>query len=198
MILPLEPEAMSSGEELPRAWWEQALRLVLGFGLIFAVVSVAGLCFRDTLSTLGRSFVDRFGLGGIVVGTFLADGLHFPVPPQFYMWTGIAGGQARALVLAGALLGSELGGLAAFSLARRAGRLESFAARMAGPQRLLSRYVGRRGYPGLALVAILPFSYCLLCMTAGALRMPYRAFGVIAAMRVPRILLSYALIALAW
>jgi membrane protein YqaA with SNARE-associated domain len=174
------------------------LRLCGGFVVLFLLLTVAGWAFRDPLSTFGEWFVERFGMGGIVFGSFLADGFHFPVPPQFYMWTGIAGGQGEAPVIASVLVGSELGGLAAFVLARMAGRSRFLDARIGGARKLLTKYVERLGYRGLVVAALLPVSYCLLCMAAGAMRLPYRAYAVLAAMRVPRIILSYAIIIVAW
>lgn len=174
------------------------LRLFAAFAGLFVVLSLAGWAFRTPLSSFGGGFVERFGLYGIVLGSFLADSFHFPIPPQFYLWTGIVGGQSRAVVVAAVLVGSELGGLAAFSLARMAGRSHFFDARIARARRLVKGYFERLGYRGLALVALLPVSYCLLSMAAGATRLPYRAYAVLAAMRVPRILFSYVVIVLAW
>jgi membrane protein YqaA with SNARE-associated domain len=165
---------------------------------LVVLVAVIGWAFRDELAHFGGWFVGRFGLAGMVVGSFLADGLHFPLPPQFYLLTGIAGGYTNAMVIACVLIGSELGGLAAFAIARLAGRSTFLDARLATPKRLLTKLIERQGYVGLVIAMLLPISYCLLCMAGGVMRLPYKAYAVLAAMRVPRILLSYALIMLAW
>lgn len=174
------------------------LRFLGSLAALVAIVSFFGWRFRDQLAQFGTWFVGRFGLAGMVVGSFLADGIHFPLPPQFYLLTGIAGGYTKPIVIACVLIGSELGGLAAFAVARLAGRSAFLDARVATPKRLLAQLIERQGYFGLVIAMLLPVSYCLLCMAGGVMRLPYKAYGVLALMRVPRILLSYLVIALAW
>jgi membrane protein YqaA with SNARE-associated domain len=184
--------------DLPHETLVAVLRVAAGFAMFAALVTVLGWALREQMSSFGEWFVGRFGALGIVAGTFLADGLHVPLPPQFYMLTGLAGGHAAAHVDAYVLVGSELGDLAAFAGARVIGRSELVRTRVERPRRLLARLVERRGYVGLAVATLLPISFSLLCMASGAMRLPFKAYGVLAAMRVPRILLSYAVIALAW
>lgn len=174
------------------------LRLVAGFVALVVLVSVVGWAFRDELESFGTWFVARFGVSGMIAGAFLADSIHFPIPPQFYLLTGIAGGHRVVIVLVAVLVGSELGGLAAFTLARFVGRAPVVARRLSKARGLLERQIERRGYLGLAAATLLPISFSLLCMASGAMRLPYRAYGVLALMRVPRILLSYVVILVAW
>lgn len=178
--------------------WGAIARLVASCAVLVVVVSVIAWAFRAPLERFGHLFIDRFGVAGMVGGAFLADGIHFPVPPQFYLLTGIAAGHGPVGVVLAVLVGSVLGGLVAFVLGRVASRSAFVARRIEGPGRLLRGLVERRGYLGLAFAMLLPVSYCLLCVAGGAMKLPYRAYGVLALMRVPRILLSYAVIAVAW
>lgn len=174
------------------------LRLVLGFAALVAIVSVLGWRYKHELSAFGGWFVQRFGVLGMVSGAFLADSCHFPIPPQFYLLTGIAGGHQVSVVVLAVLLGSELGGFTAFALARTLGGSRFIAPRLAGARELMTKMIARRGALGLAVATLLPVSYSLLCMAGGAMRLPYRAYGILAVMRVPRIILSYVAIMLVW
>jgi membrane protein YqaA with SNARE-associated domain len=174
------------------------LRVLASFAILVAVVTFLAWAFRPELSRFGDWFVSRFGVTGMVVGSFLADGVHFPLPPQFYLLTGIAGGYTGTVALFAVLLGSELGGFAAFALARLAGKSAVLRKRVEAPRRLLTRLIERQGYLGLATATLLPVSYSLLFLASGVMRLPYKAYAVLAVMRVPRILLSYAVIMLAW
>lgn len=181
--------------------WETALailRLLVSFAVFVGLISFVGWAFRDPLSSFGHWFVDRFGVVGMASGAFLADSCHFPIPPQFYLLTGIAGGHDVPAVVLAVLIGSEIGGLTAFALARSVGGSPMIARRLKTSRELLTRLVARQGALGLALATLLPVSYSLLCMAGGAMRLPYRAYGVFAVMRVPRILLSYLAIVLVW
>ncbi len=174
------------------------LRVAASFALLVLIVTFVGWTLRDELTRFGAWFVARFGFVGMAAGAFAADCIHFPIPPQFYLLTGIAGGHPVTIVLLAVLVGSELGGLTAFALARALGRAPSVARRLASTRQLLTRAIDRQGYVGLAAATLLPISFSILCMATGAMRLPYRAFGVLAVMRVPRILLSYAVIVVAW
>lgn len=174
------------------------LRLVVSFAALVAIVSVLGWAYRGELSAFGEWFVRRFGVLGMVSGAFLADSCHFPIPPQFYLLTGIAGGHQVSVVVLAVLVGSELGGFTAFALARSLGGSRFIAPRLAGARELLMKMMERRGSLGLAIATLLPVSFSLLCMAGGAMRLPYRAYGILAVMRVPRIILSYVAIMLVW
>ena len=68
------------------------VRLFVGFAALIGIVAVIGWKWRAELEHFGQWFVARFGAAGMAGGAFLADGLHFPLPPQFYLLTGMAGG----------------------------------------------------------------------------------------------------------
>jgi membrane protein YqaA with SNARE-associated domain len=175
------------------------LRLAAGLTVLGVVVGIVGWTHRSELSAFSSWFIGHFGVGGMIVGSFLADGMHFPVPPQFYMLTGIASGRAHAVVFASVLIGSELGGAFAFAAARwlvaRSALLRRWLHR---PRELLGNLVLRSGYVGLLVATLLPISFSALCMASGALGLPYRAYAILGGMRVPRLVLSWVLIVAAW
>jgi membrane protein YqaA with SNARE-associated domain len=193
--------AVAMRVEVPSTRGETILavvRIFVSLAILVAIVTLVGWLYRAELTHFGAWFVGRFGVVGMIGGAFLADGFHLPLPPQFYLLTGIAGAYPHAIVVSAVLLGSELGGLTAFALARFAGGASFVDARIAKPRALLRGMIAKRGYFGLALATLLPISYSLLCIATGAMRLPYRAYAVLAVMRVPRILLSYVVIVLAW
>jgi membrane protein YqaA with SNARE-associated domain len=161
---------------------------VAGFAFLAVLVGALGYGFRDELSWFGAWFVSRFGLAGIIAGAFLADGLRFPLPPQFYLLTGIAGGNGRGIVLASVLIGCELGGFFAYGMSRWiAKRSHLLNARLARSRELVSQLMERHHHLGLVVAALLPISYWALCVVAGAMRLSYSQYLVLAFMRIPRI-----------
>jgi membrane protein YqaA with SNARE-associated domain len=174
------------------------VRLVLGFVLFLGAIAIAGYAFRAPLEHFGKWFVDRLGTIGMAAGAFLADGCHFPLPPQFFLFTGIAGGTSSIVAFVSVSIGSILGGLAAFAVARRVARWRFVADRIASPRLLVERMMARWGLWGLALATLFPISYWVLCTLAGAMRLPWRAYAVLGLMRIPRLLLSYVVIVAAW
>lgn len=174
------------------------VRLLVGLAALLGVVALLGWAFRSELEHFGRWFVARFGVVGMACGSFLADGLHFPLPPQFYLLTGIAGGVGTPAALGSVILGSVLGGATAFGLARRAARIPFLERRFATTRVLVEKLMSHHGLWGLVIAGMLPVSYFVLCVLGGMMRLRYREFGVLALMRIPRIVLSWALIVLAW
>lgn len=174
------------------------LRLVVALGLLIGFVSLVGWRYRDELGRFGTWFVARWGVGGLIVGAALADGIHFPIPPQFYLLTGIAAGYSHLATFGSVMIGSEIGTFIAFQLGRVFARSTFVAKRIAKPRALLERFIHRYGYLGLATVTLLPISWCVMAATVGAMKLPYRTLFVIGAMRVPKLLVAYVFLVWAW
>ena len=54
------------------------------------------------------------------------------------------------------------------------------------------------GYYAVAIGAMSPIPFSLLCYVAGLYKVPYRIYALLVLMRVPRLLVFYALIRLGW
>ena len=174
------------------------VRLVIGLAGLLAIVALIGWRWRAELEHFGKWFVERFGAAGMAGGAFLADGLHFPLPPQFYLLTGIAGGYGTLPALAAVLVGSIAGGFVAFAAARRVAGVPFFEKRFSTTRHVIRRLLHARGRWGLVIAGMLPVSYFVLCVLGGMMGLRYRDYAIIGLMRIPRLVLSFALIVLAW
>jgi membrane protein YqaA with SNARE-associated domain len=178
----------------------RGLLLRVGGGLLgfFLGVLVLARLFREPLRALGETFVHRFGLPGIFLGTFVADAFTFPIPPQFYLLTVITSGRAPAAPVLAVLLASVLAGLTGYLLA---GRLAGVGAFRRLLERTRERVEGifRRWGPWAILIAGLsPLPFSGLCYAAGFYRMSPRLFALFLALRVPRLLVYYAALRAGW
>ncbi|HET9933900.1 MAG TPA: VTT domain-containing protein [Polyangiaceae bacterium] len=174
------------------------VRMVVGLAALLVGVAVLSALFRSELEALGHVFVDRFGLWGMVIGSLVADGFHFLLPPQFYMLMGISSGVPARATLTAVCFGSFVGGWTAYFLATRIGRFEVLERRLAEPRRLLESALDRYGNFALVLVGFLPITYAALCYLAGLGRVSKRGFLIIALVRVPRLVAYYYLVRLGW
>lgn len=174
------------------------LRFALGLALLFAFVVVLGRTFRPELESIGQSFVARFGLLGMGLGTFIADGFHVPIPPQFYMLLGITSGVPAAHTLAVVGAGSFVGGWVGFLLSRRLLKFQAVAKFFERPRQLAETMLARYGAWSLVFVSILPVAYSVLCYLSGLSGFKNRAFLVIALFRMPRLVAYYYLVELGW
>ena len=190
-----EPE-----EHLPQAepLWPLLLKVVLGVGAFLGVVALASAYLRPQLEAVSHGFLGRFGLLGAFLGAFLADAIHFPVPPQFYMLAVVTAGVPQAPALVAISAGSILGGARA---RRRAGRRprRRFARRwFLHTEERIHGLFRRYGYWAVVVASAGPLAFSMLCNTAGFYRMKYRFLALFLILRVPRLLFFYALIRLGW
>src|SRR5688500_14238206 len=75
------------------------LRWMAGIAVVFVGMIALASSFREPLERIGRAFVERFGYPGMALGTLIADGFHFPIPPQFYMLMAVTSDASRPIAL---------------------------------------------------------------------------------------------------
>lgn len=175
------------------------MRFVLGLSVLVGLVVALVRFARPELEQLGTWFVERFGAVGVALGTLIADGFHFPIPPQFYMLLSIAAGAPAALTLGATMIGSLIGGTLGFALARRLGSVPSVA-------RFIERLSGRIGqklghdyaYRSVLFLSITPMAFSVLCYLAGLYRMRRGPFFLLLALRIPKLVLYYYLVRMGW
>ncbi|GEM_PF-654076 len=169
------------------------LRLVLStFGVLFGVGVLAwtlAYFFRETLLSLSAWFVDSFGGPGIAVGFFIPDAFTIPLPNDMFSFFGVMGGIGFLEVVFWGSLGSLLGGSTGWMIGRWCISdrpvLRRFIERKGGDE--IERQLQRHGAVFLAIAAITPLPYSVVCWAAGASKMPYRRFIAISLLRIPRV-----------
>jgi membrane protein YqaA with SNARE-associated domain len=175
------------------------VRVLLGFACLLVVVVLAVRALGPQLQATGRIFVDHFGLAGMALGAFLADGFHFPVPPQFYMLLSIAAGHAGVSTLAAVSVGSLCGGSCAYAIARRLARFPRLARWLArAGERVLAQFHGRNAYRSAVLISFTPIAFSMVCYVSGLYRLGIRPFLVVLFLRIPKLVLYYQLVKLGW
>lgn len=174
------------------------MRWVAGAVLLFGSVAALARWLRPELEAIGRSFVDTYGLPGMALGALVADAVHFPVPPQFYMLIAIASGTSPPATLAAVGTGSLVGGTLGFLIARRLGRWRLVTRLLASSARAVGRMGSDYGYRLVLGLSLTPIAFSVLCYLAGVYQVPKRLYALIALLRVPKLLLYYYLIRLGW
>jgi membrane protein YqaA with SNARE-associated domain len=191
--------ATPSAAESRRARAKLILRFVVGLAVLLGAVVLVVRALKPELESVGKWFVERYGLFGVAAGTFIADGFHFPVPPQFYMLLATAAQTKPAAVLAATSLGSVLGGATGYAVARKLGHtrvLSRWLERVGGGlgQRLGQRYP----YRSAVLASLSPIAFSVLCYLAGLFRVRSGPLLVLLALRLPKIALYYYLVRVGW
>ena len=158
-----------------------------GVLLIVAGTALLGLLMPNQVSWASRVFVETFGSWGVLVGVYLSDFLTVPIPPDAYLAAARIGGMPYPVVVAAGSVGSILGGLTGYVVARRFADSAWFVARsgdgVARAERLFDRYGGY----ALACAAVTPLPYSLLSYASGSLGLPVQRYLLISLLRVPRV-----------
>lgn len=187
----------------PRARLWLVVRFLLGLAGLVLLIALLVHVARPELEGLGAFFVERLGLFGVACGTFLADGFHFPIPPQFYMLLAIAAGAPALGTLAATICGSVLAGFSGFALAGRLGRipkLERLLRRAGGgAAHAVAQKLGHEyAYRSVIVVSLTPMAFSVLCYLAGLYQMRRGPFLLLVALRVPKLVLYYYLVKIGW
>lgn len=165
--------------------------------MLLCVGTLAHLA-RPQCEGIARGFVAAYGYWGMALGTMLADGFHFPIPPQFYMLLSIASGASALGSLFAIVLSSVVAGLTGYGLARFVSQNRWVAARTESSRRLLARALQRFGLRAAVVASILPIPYSVLCYLAGLSRLPAVFLLLVCACRVPKLILFYYLVGWGW
>ena len=171
---------------------------MVGLAAAAVLALLIGYWARPTAESIARLFVRQFGVWGMAGGTLLADGFHFPVPPQFYMLLAVASGTPTLSALAAISVASFAAGFVGYGVARQAARISWVAQKLEQPRRLLLAAFERYGFRAALVLSLLPVPYSVLCYLAGANRLPRSFLGLLATLRVPKLAAFYYLVQLGW
>jgi membrane protein YqaA with SNARE-associated domain len=188
------PAAPFTGRDL--IW--PVLRLIAGLVVMLLVVGTLAHWARPQCEALARGFVSSYGYWGMALGTLLADGFHFPIPPQFYMLLSIASRASIPASLVVIVAASLVAGVVGYGGARLVGKNAWVAARTERSRRLLERAVSRFGARAALIASLLPIPYSILCYLAGLNRMPLRFLLLLCLCRIPKLMAFYLLVYWGW
>lgn len=188
------PNDLASREARRGDVWKVGLQLVFGVALFCVAVFLGARHFRPELEGISRFLVVRFGAFGLFAGPFIADAFSFPAPPQLYLLAAITTHQpvvsTLALVSAGSVLGGNVGRWFGAVLGDR-----PFLTRVLGRTRhRVDAVFARYGYWAVAVGALMPLPYSMLCYLSGVYKMPRGLFALMSLLRVPRLMFFYVIL----
>jgi membrane protein YqaA with SNARE-associated domain len=175
-----------------------ALRVLGGLLLAAAAVTAVARVFHAQLELIGVLFVRHLGVGGMFLGTFVADTFSFPVPPQIYLLTLVTSGGPQLPGLAAICAATLVAGQCARRLAPILMRIGPLRRLVERSQPQIDKVFVRHGYRAMLIASLTPIPFSVLCYLSGIYRVPPGPFGMFLVLRVPRILIFYALIRLGW
>lgn len=145
----------------------------------------------------GRMLIERFGYFGIAAGIFAADGFTMPIPPDFYLFVGVSGGANPWIVIIAGSVASIAGGMVSYAIGLTFSR-SFFRKHFPNAQKEGTRLVNNLGVAAVILAALTPVPFSVICVIAGSARMKFSTFVLASLFRVPRMIIFFFLIDVAW
>lgn len=165
---------------------------------VFLGTVALGHLLQDELQGLSKWVVERIGMVGMTVGTWLADGFCFPIPPQAYMVMAEASGSSVPVAFAFIALGSLLGGASAYAVAPQLNRIRFVSQAIERSAPRLHRLSGDNWLRGVFIISLTPIAFSWLCYAAALYRVPRRAFLLLCVLRLPKLLLFQLIVSFGW
>lgn len=175
----------SSDVVSPRALLLQTIGMLLVLGVALALISTF---LKGPVEAWSRSFIGSVGAWGVGLGFFFPDAFTLPIPPDAFLLAGHAGKLPFWEIVWSASIGSIMGGLTGFLMIRaiadqpRAKRW--IQKKLQSGQKIMDQY----GRLALALAALTPLPYSVICWVCGATGMRLRPFILISLLRIPRVI----------
>jgi membrane protein YqaA with SNARE-associated domain len=170
-----------------------------GVGLLVLLVTlgVIGLVWQEELIAITGTVHDSVGVGGLALLVFAADALTSPIPPDIVLLviskTELASIWLWLVPAAGVI--SVVAGSAGWLLGKRLGQTEFVLVRWLRARTMNHAVVAHYGRWAVALAALTPVPFSIICWLTGMCHMPYRAFAPVTLLRIPRFIVYYLAIA---
>jgi len=165
---------------------------------VFVISLVLGQLLQSELGSISKWVVERVGLLGLTVGTWLADGFYFPIPPQAYMVMAVASGVSVPLAFLFIAVGSLCGGVSGYWVAPQLARIDFVSQAIERSAPTVRRLSGDNWLRGVAIISLTPVAFSWLCYAAALYRIPRRAFALLCLLRIPKLLLFQLIISFGW
>jgi membrane protein YqaA with SNARE-associated domain len=169
----------------PRGILLQTLGALLVLGIVLALISTF---LKEPVEAWSKSFIGSTGAWGVGLGFFFPDAFTLPIPPDTFLLAGHLGGLPFWEIAVSASIGSITGGTLGFIMIKRISdqpRARRWIHKKLSSGKLL---MDQYGVLALALGALTPLPYSVICWACGAMGMSLRVFFAVSLLRIPRVI----------
>lgn len=146
---------------------------LLALSIFFLGIAIV---FADQFEMIGLIILERFGLGGLFVTTFLLDYLIQPFPPDIPLYSFLLSGSPFYITVLGTGLASVLAAVCAYWTGRLLGYEGAVKYIGKGRYEQAHKLFMKRGMFGVVVAALTPVPFNAVCWTAGIFKMPFVKF----------------------
>lgn len=173
--------------------WRLVVRTILLL-LLLVGIALALILLDLPLEEVADRAVRRGGLPGIFLFVWVVD--TFTVPASLDVVFPLTVRWAPVPLLSVMSIASVLGGICGYWIGRALGRLTFVRRTVAGYYARGLRIVTHYGVWSVVLAAVTPLPFSTVSWIAGMVKLPFRSYVLAALLRVPRIVVYWALLRL--
>lgn len=178
--------------------WMILLRTVVSILILVSVVYFGKIYLESELESLGRLFVEKFGLAGMFIGVYFNDTFIVPMTPDLFLGLLIVDGRHQVLGLSLISIASVLGGLSGYKIGEKLNRWRLVKKLVQNFQSKGEDLFRRFGIWTVVIAGLTPVPFSTVCWLAGMFHMNWSKFYLAALSRIPRMIIWYFLIAGVW
>jgi membrane protein YqaA with SNARE-associated domain len=164
--------------------------------LVFLVIGlgVASYFLRGWMEEVSQHFISVTGVWGVGLGFFFPDAFTLPIPPDTFLVAGLLGKLSFTQILFSASIGSILGGTLGFLMIRSLSTIPKVEQWLDQKVSKGKAFMNQYGLWALAIGALTPLPYSMMCWACGIVRVRFIPFFLISLLRIPRVALYILLI----
>lgn len=174
------------------------LQTIVLTAVIVGVVAILAKFFYEPFQAFALKLIGIFGMPGVLFGLWLTDTFTFPIPTDTYLIVAVASAKPMLPTMAAISLVSLIAGNCAYFVGPFLTRVPYIKDRIEAFRPRGERLFKRWGVGAVAIGALTPLPYSVICWFAGIYKMPYRRFALSTLFRIPRMVGYYLLIANQW
>lgn len=171
--------------------------LVLTAALI-GVVAVLAHFWLEPFKAFAQATIESLGMPGVLFGLWMTDTFTFPIPTDMYLAVAVGAEAPLIPTLIAICLVSMFAGNCGYFVGPRITKIGFIRRRVEAFRPRGEKLFARWGVWAVAIGALTPLPYSIMCWTAGIYKMPYRKFFWATFFRIPRMIAYYLIILSTW
>jgi membrane protein YqaA with SNARE-associated domain len=174
------------------------LRIAASLAGFFLFMTALAWLLGPQINSLSSGFIERFGLPGLALGTFMADAFSLPPPPLFYVIVVGTGSGSHLVGMTVVSLASVVAGNVGYRLSALVSARPFFKRRIDATRARMDVLFERYGVWAFAIASLTPLPFSLMCYVAGVYRIRPWLFALVCLFRIPRLLVMYWMVRAGW
>lgn len=174
------------------------IQTIVATAVVVGLVALLAKFFFEPFQAIAKGTLATLGLPGVLFGLWLTDTFTFPIPTDTYLVVAVASQSPMIPTMIAICIVSMFAGNCAYFVGPWLTKIKFINRRIEAFRPKGEKLFGRWGVGAVAIGALTPLPYSIICWFAGIYKMKYKSFFWSTFFRIPRMVIYYLLIADRW